>query len=203
MLFDHSKPAARVEWVCAEVSLSGAPGHRILLSGWNLRNNGEHPGRCHGRVVLKLFRCLQHQWSQCITVYTHTAKHLLFMDNIWTRRWRLQYLLANWGKLLRYQYICPPITYYWTGVLILDHSYLVENLTINSKIAETKALEPSMPGTFVSAIFKLVNYVNSKVIWEIGKALALPIYLYNLASSFKKYQLSRLPSQRLIQKLTL
>jgi hypothetical protein len=35
----------------------------------------------------------------------------------------------------------PPITYYWTGLLILDHSYLVGNLT-NSKIAETKALEP-------------------------------------------------------------
>ncbi len=23
----------------------------------------------------------------------------------------------------------PPITYYWTGLLMLDHSYLVENLT--------------------------------------------------------------------------
>ncbi len=34
-----------------------------------------------------------------------------------------------------------PITYYWTGLLIMDHSYLVGNLT-NSKIAETKALEP-------------------------------------------------------------
>ncbi len=35
----------------------------------------------------------------------------------------------------------PPIAYYWTGLLILDHSCLVGNLT-NSKIAETKALEP-------------------------------------------------------------
>jgi tagatose-1,6-bisphosphate aldolase non-catalytic subunit AgaZ/GatZ len=35
----------------------------------------------------------------------------------------------------------PRITYYWTGFLILDHSYLVGNLT-NSKIAETKVLEP-------------------------------------------------------------
>jgi hypothetical protein len=34
----------------------------------------------------------------------------------------------------------PPITYYWTRLLILDHSYLVGNLT-NSKTAETKALE--------------------------------------------------------------
>ncbi len=33
------------------------------------------------------------------------------------------------------------ITYYWTGLLILDHSYLVGNLT-NAKIAETKTLEP-------------------------------------------------------------
>jgi hypothetical protein len=35
----------------------------------------------------------------------------------------------------------PPNTYYWTDLLILDHSYFVWNLT-NSKIAETKALEP-------------------------------------------------------------
>jgi hypothetical protein len=35
----------------------------------------------------------------------------------------------------------PTITYYWTVPLISDHSYLVGNLT-NSKIAETKALEP-------------------------------------------------------------
>jgi hypothetical protein len=33
------------------------------------------------------------------------------------------------------------ITYYWTGLLISDPSYLVGNLT-NSKIAERKALEP-------------------------------------------------------------
>jgi hypothetical protein len=37
--------------------------------------------------------------------------------------------------------IYTPITYHWTGLLILDHPYLVENVT-NSKIAETKALEP-------------------------------------------------------------
>ncbi len=35
----------------------------------------------------------------------------------------------------------PPITYYWTGLLILDHSYPIGDLT-NSKIAETKALQP-------------------------------------------------------------
>ncbi len=33
------------------------------------------------------------------------------------------------------------ITYYWTVPLILDHSYLVGNLT-NTKIAERKAVEP-------------------------------------------------------------
>jgi hypothetical protein len=38
-------------------------------------------------------------------------------------------------------YTVPPITYYWTGFLILDHSYLVGNLK-NSTIAETKVLEP-------------------------------------------------------------
>ncbi len=46
------------------------------------------------------------------------------------------FAVVNVGVIL-----CPPITYYWTGLLILDHSYLVGNLT-NSKIAETKALEP-------------------------------------------------------------
>jgi hypothetical protein len=35
----------------------------------------------------------------------------------------------------------PPITYSWTVPPILDHSYLVGNLT-NAKIAETKASEP-------------------------------------------------------------
>jgi hypothetical protein len=35
----------------------------------------------------------------------------------------------------------PSITYYWTGLLILDHSYPVGNLK-NSKFAEIKALEP-------------------------------------------------------------
>jgi hypothetical protein len=41
----------------------------------------------------------------------------------------------------------PPITYYWTGLLILNglnHSYLVGNMA-NSKIAATKALEPLKP----------------------------------------------------------
>ncbi len=38
-------------------------------------------------------------------------------------------------------YRYPTITYYWTVPLILDHSYLVGNLT-NSKVPETKALEP-------------------------------------------------------------
>ncbi len=43
-------------------------------------------------------------------------------------------------SLLMYKKL-PPITHYWTVSLILDHSYLVGNLT-NSEIAETKALEP-------------------------------------------------------------
>jgi hypothetical protein len=34
----------------------------------------------------------------------------------------------------------PAIIYYWTGLRILDHSYLVGNF-INSKIAGTKAFE--------------------------------------------------------------
>jgi hypothetical protein len=47
------------------------------------------------------------------------------------------YAEVEQSLLLQY----APITYYWTGILILDHSYLVRNLT-NSKIAETEALEP-------------------------------------------------------------
>jgi hypothetical protein len=35
----------------------------------------------------------------------------------------------------------PLIPQYWTGLLIMNHSYLVGNLT-NSKIAGTKSLEP-------------------------------------------------------------
>jgi hypothetical protein len=58
--------------------------------------------------------------------------------------------LSQSGRAVIINY--PPITYYWTGILILDHSYVVGNL-INSKIAETKALEPLNPDTFVSAIF--------------------------------------------------
>ncbi len=46
----------------------------------------------------------------------------------------------------------PPITYCWTGLLILDHSYLAGNLT-NAKIAETKALEPLKPWHFCTSNF--------------------------------------------------
>ncbi len=52
------------------------------------------------------------------------------------------------------QIIYLPITYYWIGLLRLDHSHLVRNLT-NSKTAETKALEPLK--SFVSATFQLVD----------------------------------------------
>ncbi len=47
--------------------------------------------------------------------------------------------LTSRGLLVHKGY--PPITHYCTGLLILDHSYLVGNLT-KSKIAETKTLEP-------------------------------------------------------------
>ncbi len=53
----------------------------------------------------------------------------------------LTWVQVCFRNFLRDDYNYPPITYYWTGLLILDHSYLVGNLTI-SKIAETKALEP-------------------------------------------------------------
>jgi hypothetical protein len=47
----------------------------------------------------------------------------------------------------------PPITYYWTGLQILDHSYLVRNLT-NSKIAETIASEPPKSRHFCISNFR-------------------------------------------------
>jgi hypothetical protein len=47
----------------------------------------------------------------------------------WTRRHLLSYSLSSFWY--------PTISYYWTVPLILDHSYLVGNLT-SSKIADTK-----------------------------------------------------------------
>jgi hypothetical protein len=44
------------------------------------------------------------------------------------------------NSLIVVYYMYLTITYYWIGLLILDHLYLVGNLT-NSKIAETKAKE--------------------------------------------------------------
>ncbi len=56
----------------------------------------------------------------------------------------------------------PPITYYWTGLLILDHSYLLGNLT-NSKIAEIKALEPLNSWHFCISNFRTCKF--PKEIW--------------------------------------
>ncbi len=63
----------------------------------------------------------------------------------------LYYILYNIYIVLYY----PPITYYWTVPLILDHSYLVGNLT-NSKIAETNALEPLKSWHFCISNFRLL-----------------------------------------------
>jgi hypothetical protein len=49
-------------------------------------------------------------------------------------------VLWTWAMIVLHEHY-PSISYYWTILLILDHSYLVGNLT-NSKIAETKVLEP-------------------------------------------------------------
>jgi hypothetical protein len=58
----------------------------------------------------------------------------------------------------------PEITYYWTGLLILDHLYLVGNLT-NSKIAETKALEPLKSRHFCISNFRTCLFTNQ--IWVV------------------------------------
>ncbi len=57
--------------------------------------------------------------------------------------------------------IYPPITYLWTVPLILDHSYLVGQLT-SSKIADTKVCQQDFRGfrAFVSAIFEFVKFTT-------------------------------------------
>jgi hypothetical protein len=62
------------------------------------------------------------------------------------------------------------ITYSWTGLLILDHSYLVGNLT-NSKIAETKALEPLKSWQFCISNFRTCKLPNE--IWVVQDLGAL------------------------------
>jgi hypothetical protein len=56
-------------------------------------------------------------------------------------KYRKQIIERLSKKINQKHMLYPSITYYWTVHLILDHSDLVGNLT-NSKIAETKALEP-------------------------------------------------------------
>jgi hypothetical protein len=53
------------------------------------------------------------------------------------------------------KYNHPPITHHWTGLLILDHSYLVGNVT-NSKISETTALEPLKSWHFCKQFLNLL-----------------------------------------------
>ncbi len=90
------------------------------------------------------------------------ARPTIFLENRWHAGYYL-YVRSRWPCVVVYQVgkkpviIYPTITYYWTVPLILDHSYLVRNLT-SSKIAETKALEPLKSWTFVSAIFELVDF---------------------------------------------
>jgi hypothetical protein len=58
----------------------------------------------------------------------------------------------------------PLIPYYWTVPLILDHSYFFGNLT-NSKIAETKALEPLKIWHFCIRNFRTSWFPNK--IWVV------------------------------------
>ncbi len=58
----------------------------------------------------------------------------------------------------------PPITYYRTGLLILDRSYLIGDLT-NSKIAKTKALEPIKSWHFCISNFWIFQVPNE--IWAV------------------------------------
>jgi hypothetical protein len=58
----------------------------------------------------------------------------------------------------------PAITYYWTGLLILDHVYLIGNLT-NSKIAKTKSSEPLKFWHFCMSYFRTCRFPNE--IWVV------------------------------------
>jgi hypothetical protein len=64
-------------------------------------------------------------------------------------------LSKSWRKSLDY----PPITYYWTVLLILGHSHLVVNLT-HSKIAETEALKPLKSWHFCTSNFRTCWFPN-------------------------------------------
>jgi hypothetical protein len=63
--------------------------------------------------------------------YDYRSTNVIFSLRVGKKSFMLTYYLK----------IYPPITYSWTVPLILDHSYLVGNCP-NSKIAETKALDP-------------------------------------------------------------
>ncbi len=112
------------------------------------------------QMVQKVF----FEWSQALSI-TPPLLYLIFLavhSHLWCVIWA-----SKWRKIIyttkkREKY--PPITYYWTGLLILDHSYLVVNLT-NSKIAETKALEPLKSWRFFISNFWTCSFPNE--IWVV------------------------------------
>jgi hypothetical protein len=75
-----------------------------------------------------------------VTIYSSSIPFWLWclLDQCYRQlKWRFEFVTGTHAVTSKY----PPVTYFWTVPLILDHSYFVGNLT-NSKIAETKALEP-------------------------------------------------------------
>jgi hypothetical protein len=58
----------------------------------------------------------------------------------------------------------PPITYYWKGLLILDHSYLVGKLT-SSKFADTEVSGFSRFYSFCFSNFWICQVLNK--IWVV------------------------------------
>jgi hypothetical protein len=87
--------------------------------------------------------CLSNNWKYLLTsgfldspqFWENVKEHIKIL--LWWNGWTKRFYNALTCETYRYS----PITYYWTGLLMLDHSYLVGNLT-NSKVAETKVLEP-------------------------------------------------------------
>ncbi len=80
-------------------------------------------------------------------IYIYPAKSPLFTKNWWQRESDFDFSNPIYRVLFKY----PPITYYWTVPLILDHSYLVGKLI--QKCQDFKGSK-----AFVSAIFEFVKF---------------------------------------------
>ncbi len=117
--------------------------------------------RCFQKRKKRRYRIQQWKTTTCFLVSTfqkfkkkkvdvNLDSFSIFLDNMNKKKEIYLYHLQSY---------IPPMAYYWTGLQILDHSCLVGNLT-NSKIAETKALEPLKPWHFCISNFRICWFLN-------------------------------------------